>query len=269
LKVEQSKIWRNKSLPGVELLSASYNTFAFSKHWHDELAIGNIEEGAEGLLYKGESLLVPKHHIVAINPSEVHTGFSGAPNGWRYRMFYFNLPTLLAEFNSGDLAISPIIENPVINDRSLYVDLLQLHHSLEQSSFELTKESLLTTVLDTLFSRHGSIKNIERKHKNETKSAYLVRDMLQDNWHENPSLSALESLTGQSKFQIIRNFTKQFGITPHQFLLLIKAQKAKHLLAQGISCVETSLACGFYDQSHFSRNFKRAFGISPSRYLYA
>ena len=91
--------------------------------------------------------------------------------------------------------------------------------------------------------------------------------MLQDNWHENPSLSTLETLTGQNKFHIIRNFTKQFGITPHQFLLLIKAQKAKHLLAQGTSCVETSLVCGFYDQSHFSRNFKRAFGISPSRYM--
>ena len=120
MEVEQSKIWRNKSLPGVELLSASYNTFSFSKHWHDELAIGIIEEGAEGLLYKGENLLVPKHHIVAINPSEVYTGFAGATNGWRYRMFYFDLPTLSTQFNNGDLAIAPIIENQVIDSYTRY-----------------------------------------------------------------------------------------------------------------------------------------------------
>ena len=148
LDLEKSKIWKNQTLPGVELLSASYTKFEFSKHWHDELAIGIIEDGAEGLFYRGNNVLVPKHHIVAINPSEVHTGFAGSPKGWRYRMFYFDLPTLVKQFEYTDLSIAPIIEKPVIDDLHLFNDLLQLHLSLEISSFDLTKESLLAIALE-------------------------------------------------------------------------------------------------------------------------
>jgi AraC-like DNA-binding protein len=265
--VEKSKIWRNKTLPGVELLSASYTRFEFSKHWHDELAIGIIEEGAEGLFYRGNNLLVPKHHIVAINPAETHTGFAGSPNGWRYRMFYFDLATIAKQFAHTDLSIPPIIDRPVIDDLPLFKDLLQLHLSLEFSSFDLTKESLLAVALDKLFTQYGSKKATDNKSKIDINCAYLVRDVIYANWHSNPSLLELEALTGCTKFQIIRSFKGLFGITPHQFLLLVKAQKAKQFLTEGMSCVDTSLSCGFYDQSHFSRNFKRAFGVTPSNYI--
>ncbi len=226
MSLESSKLWINKAFPGVELLSANYTKFEFSKHWHDELAIGIIEDGAEGLFYKGNNLLVPKHHIVAINPSEIHTGFAGAPNGWKYRMFYFDLPMLVKQFDYSDLSITPIIEKPVIDDKHLFNDLLQLHHALELSSFALTKESLLVVALEKLFTRHGSIKNIENLKNTDSTSAFLVKEMINDNWHANPSLVELETLTGVTKFQIIRSFKKQFGITPHQFLLLLKAKKS-------------------------------------------
>jgi len=264
--LEKSKIWTNKTFKGVELLSASYTKFKFTKHWHDELAIGVIEEGAEGLFYRGKNLIIPKRHIVAINPSEVHTGFSGAPNGWRYRMFYFNLKELNSQFSNTDMPIDPIINRPMIYDEYLFHSLFQLHVSLENPSFELTKESLFTLALERLFRQYGSAKK-EKFNSICTTSSYLARDFIQDNFEFNPTLSELESISNCSKFQLIKSFKTIFGITPHQYLLLIKVKNAKNLLSKGLSCVDTSLACGFYDQSHFTRNFKKAFGISPSNYL--
>jgi AraC-like DNA-binding protein len=264
--LENSKIWTNKTFKGVELLSASYTKFKFSKHWHDELAIGVIEEGAEGLLYRGQNLIIPKRHIVAINPSEVHTGFSSAPNGWRYRMFYFNLEELNNQFAHSDIPIEPIINSPIIYDEDLFHFLLYLHVSLENPSFKLTKESLFILALEKLFRRYGTAKQ-GKFNSVCTKSSYLARDYIQDNFEFNPSLTELETISNCSKFQLIKSFKTIFGITPHQYLLLIKVKKAKNLLAKGFSCVDASLACGFYDQSHFSRNFKKAFGISPSNYL--
>jgi hypothetical protein len=103
--LETSKIWRNETFSGIELLSANFTKFKFAKHWHEELAIGVIEEGAEGLLYRGDNLIIPKRHIVAINPAEVHTGFSGTPDGWRYRMFYFDLKELSRQFENRGLPL--------------------------------------------------------------------------------------------------------------------------------------------------------------------
>ncbi len=263
--MEKSKIWRNDTFSGVELLSARYTKFEFSKHWHDELAIGMIEDGAEGLLYRGKNLVIPKKHIVAINPSEVHTGFSGAPNGWQYRMFYFNLNELASQFSHRGLPIDPIIDSPKIFDEALFDALLMLHIALEETAFEMTKESLFVLALEKLFTQYGSAKT-EKLNKVCSASSYLARDYIHAHYDSNPSLSELETISNCSKFQLIKHFKSIFGITPHQYLLLIKIQKAKALLSQGANCVDASLACGFYDQSHFTRNFKKAFGISPSNY---
>ena len=263
--MEKSKLWANETFSGVELLCASYTKFAFKKHWHDELAIGVIEEGAEGLFYRGSNHIIPKRHIVAINPGEVHTGFSSAPNGWRYRMFYFNLAALASQFGNRGLPIDPIIDEPKIYDEALFDMLFQLHLALEQSSFALSKESLFILALEKLFTQYGSAKK-EKFNRICIKSSYLARDFIHDNFESNPSLSELETISNCSKFQLIKSFKEIFGITPHQYLLIIKVKKAKKMLSTGVSCVEASLACGFYDQSHFSRNFKKAFGISPSNY---
>lgn len=264
---ESSKIWKNQTLPGVELLSANYTKFEFSKHWHDELAIGIIEEGAEGLLYRGNNLIVPKHHIVAINPSEVHTGYAGGCTGWQYRMFYFDLPELATLFENVALPVDPIIDKSIIDDVCLFNELLQLHLSLEMSSFDLTKDTLLAITLEKLFTQYGSLNDIDNTQNHDVKSAYAARDFMYAHWDQNPSLLELESVSGCTRFQLIRSFKALFGITPHQFLLLVKAKKAKQLLSNGMSCVDASLACGFYDQSHFTRNFKRAFGVTPSNYV--
>ena len=263
--METSKIWRNETFSGIELLSANFTKFQFSKHWHEELAIGVIEEGAEGLLYRGDNLIIPKRHIVAINPAEVHTGFSGTPDGWRYRMFYFDLKELSRQFENRGLPIDPIINQPMIDDDYLFDILFQLHLSLEQSSFELTKESLFILALERLFTQYGSAK-IEFNNIC-CKSSYLARDFIHDNFELTPSLTELEQISNCSKFQLIKSFKTIFGVTPHQYLLLVKVNNAKKMLSKGLSSVDVTMACGFYDQSHLTRNFKKAFGISPSKYL--
>ncbi|MCF2826587.1 MULTISPECIES: AraC family transcriptional regulator [unclassified Pseudoalteromonas] len=264
--MEKSKIWKDKSVEGVELLSAQYTKFEFAKHWHDELAIGVIEEGAEGILYGGQKLIVPKHHVVAINPSEVHTGFPGVPSGWRYRMFYFDLAFLQRLFDNMSVHLEPVVNRTIIDDNRLFLGLLQLHQAMEQASFTLTKESLLLMTLEKVFTQYGSVTNPENTAFIDTHSVFRARDYLFDNWQENISLNDLECLTDSTRFQLIKGFNSAFGLTPHQFLLQIKIQKAKLLLAKGMTCVDTALTCGFYDQSHFSRNFKRAYGVSPSNY---
>ena len=62
-------------------------------------------------------------------------------------------------------------------------------------------------------------------------------------------------------------FTKHFGISPKQFIIDLRIQKAKQLLAEGaLSNYAISEKCGFSNPYHFCRLFKQHTGISPSEY---
>jgi AraC-like DNA-binding protein len=45
-----------------------------------------------------------------------------------------------------------------------------------------------------------------------------------------------------------------------------RLQRARRLLLQGVSLAEAAFACGFADQSHLTRQFRRAYGVTPGRW---
>lgn len=62
-------------------------------------------------------------------------------------------------------------------------------------------------------------------------------------------------------------FAKYFNISPKQYVIEIRLQKAKQLLAEGVSNIsEISENCGFSNPYHFCRAFKQHTGITPSEY---
>lgn len=64
-----------------------------------------------------------------------------------------------------------------------------------------------------------------------------------------------------------RLFGKRYGMSPKQFIIDIRLAKAKQLLSEGITKINTVAAeCGFQNQYHFSRLFKEKTGLTPSEY---
>ena len=70
-----------------------------------------------------------------------------------------------------------------------------------------------------------------------------------------------------SKFHFIRQFKKIYGKTPHQYLTVVRIEKAMQLLRNGTPVSEVCHATGFESVSSFSGLFKRMAGIAPSAYL--
>ena len=69
-----------------------------------------------------------------------------------------------------------------------------------------------------------------------------------------------------SRFQLLRGFTRDVGITPHAYLIQKRIGLCRRLLAAGQSLADAALLAGFADQSHMTRAFVRQFGITPGRY---
>jgi AraC-like DNA-binding protein len=80
------------------------------------------------------------------------------------------------------------------------------------------------------------------------------------------TLTDLASDVGVSKFQLIRGFAREHGLSPHAYIVQRRLARARELIRTGRPLVEVALLAGFCDQSHLARCFTRQFGVPPSRY---
>ncbi|UXI66367.1 helix-turn-helix domain-containing protein [Tahibacter amnicola] len=84
-----------------------------------------------------------------------------------------------------------------------------------------------------------------------------------------PSLT-LAFLASQSQLRpldFLRAFVARFGITPHQYVLERRIQRARRLLQHTrLPIAQIAADCGFAQQSHLGMHFRRAFGLTPDRY---
>ncbi|MDE7293570.1 MAG: AraC family transcriptional regulator [Oscillospiraceae bacterium] len=69
-----------------------------------------------------------------------------------------------------------------------------------------------------------------------------------------------------SKYRFISKFRTQAGLTPHRFQVQNRIRKARRLIRSNFSLTEAALAAGFFDQSHFIKEFKKFTGLTPLAY---
>jgi AraC family transcriptional regulator len=83
----------------------------------------------------------------------------------------------------------------------------------------------------------------------------------------NYTISMLAQECDLSSSHFARAFKETTGLAPHQWLTRQRIEHARRLLAQtSMELSEIALACGFVDQSHFSRVFARQEKRSPGRW---
>jgi AraC-like DNA-binding protein len=90
--------------------------------------------------------------------------------------------------------------------------------------------------------------------------------LLHDSYRERISLDQLAACAGLSPFHFLRVFVQDVGLTPHAYLNQIRVREARRKLSLGAPCAQVALDCGFCDQSHMVRAFKRSTGVTPGQY---
>lgn len=89
------------------------------------------------------------------------------------------------------------------------------------------------------------------------------------NYSRDLSLNDLAESVHLSPFHVARLFKQALGVSPHQYLIQVRVNSARSLLAAGSgerSLAEVASAVGFADQSHLTRHFKRILGVTPKQF---
>ena len=95
----------------------------------------------------------------------------------------------------------------------------------------------------------------------------LARDLLREDREPAPTIAELAREVGISTFHFIRQFEAVFGLTPHQYRIQTRLERAKRLLATGDHTVtDVCMEVGFSSLGSFSTLFTRRFGETPSSY---
>ena len=97
-------------------------------------------------------------------------------------------------------------------------------------------------------------------------AARRIREYLHSQEGVSVDLQTLALKLGMSRYQVLRTFRAQYGLSPLAYQLCAKVAAARRLLKEGHSLTRVAADCGFADQSHFGRHFKKLTGVTPGDY---
>lgn len=253
-------------LGAMEFVQAEYRDHRFPLHFHDTFVIQLVHKGVDWC--SGNDASACSGQVFVHLPGAPHTGGTLDNDPLCYRAIYpgrelFRELTCrkVDEFSG---ARTWIVDHPAIVRRvDDFLDLcanVSEQHSVPESSLKELFEAVFDAREANEFdadSEEGDSPTYQRMLRAR---AYLTEHFARDVTNEELSVEC-----GVSQFHLIRCFRDHFGITPRQFLVSFRVSHAKRLLAEGYGIAEIAIECGFSDQSHLCRYFKKISGYSPGK----
>lgn len=176
------------------------------------------------------------------------------------------LNALLAEMDDVSGSFISQGEVRVTNNQERYHRFCELNNLLfSTASTEDKNTALIEFIGDSKYGT-GPVKAFPVMASDISRALHNVIEVLQHAERQPWALSELASLSGLSRYQLIRAFRAATGMTPHAYQLNLRINKARHWLHSGCDITDIAYRLGFADQSHFQRVFKAHTGVTPGCY---
>jgi AraC-like DNA-binding protein len=278
----------------VELLKATYQSQTFTRHTHDTYTLGMVLGGAGTFWCRGTEHFAGKGDIVAIPPGEVHTGSVGSGVG-ALSYLAVHLPVGLAVMHSESAGLrggkppefgSVLFRDAVVRrafealNKAVATVNVSSHGNVRANADDMgtfdeaAAEEAICVAIAELMRGHAEphtpneTLHPRRGIARESRVVGVIRAVIEDSYAnaDETSLQVLAERAGVTQFRVIRAFREATGLSPHHYLIQVRVERARQLLAKGAIPSMTALMTGFADQSHLTYHFKKHLGITPANY---
>lgn len=230
----------------------------FAAHSHDEYVLSCNVSGNEKLNLDGRSMDAAQTCTTLYNPGQVQSG-----DGTECLVSIYLDPAFFEKEFLASRNIS--FDAPIVNDPLLLRQFTELMGLVFQDGAAAALEEKLFSVIGCVTERYADMPCVSFPKSDDCR-VRRVKEMLMDRLDEATSLDDIAREMGLNKLAMLRMFAKATGVPPITWQRAKRIEAGRTFLKQGKSAAEAAYLTGFADQSHFTRWFGRAYGISPVRF---
>jgi AraC-like DNA-binding protein len=252
------------SSEGLDRIEAFFASHGFDPHRHDTYAIGFTLEGVQSFRYRGAAERSLPGQVFVLHPDEVHDGRAGTDAGFHYKILYVE-PRAIRDALDDESSPLPFVRSAVSTNVRIAAAIVPAFANLEVPLEELERDQIIVDLADALAAADPSIarRKLSTRH---WRAVDGVRDFLDARIGSAVTSAELETISGISRYAVARHFRACLGTSPYRYVVMRRLDRARALIRRGARLADAAADCGFADQSHMTRQFKRAYGLSPGRW---
>jgi len=286
---DRFRAWRPAVAGVTEVLHAHFVEHAYPMHAHASWTLLIVDDGVVSYDLDRHAHFVTDA-VTLLPPHVPHNGRSATANGFRKRVVYLDAAQLPVEL------IGRAVDQPVFVDALLRRRIHQIHGALAHPGEEFEAESRLALVAERLAEHLRRRVGEGASARSEGASGWgapsassvasatsaaeagmaatvadpplarALRDLLAERFRSGLTLSEAAALLHGHPAHLVRTFSREYGMSPHQYLTSLRVDHARKLVLAGMPLASVATESGFYDQPHLTRHFTRILGTTPGRF---
>lgn len=233
----------------------------------DYYLIHMIREGRGNFSCHGKTYSLQAGDHFMIFPGELVMYESDQQDPWSYCWIGFKGTSASQILSRCGFAPSrPIIRMEQLADfESFFSSVEQVLHEANAGA-SMEAEAYLRLVLAGYLKLHAAEENLGKPVPAGSQQVEKAVRWLTLQYTRPVTIKEMAGALGYHRTYLSKLFKQEMGISPRQFLLKIRMERARTLLSEPLTIEEIASSVGFSDPLYFSKQFKKWFGEAPSEY---
>lgn len=249
-----------RQFKGIEVVRIVDDARGFAPHFHDEFVLSVNVRGLERITLDKRSFDATAGDITLYNPAQIQSS-RVVSDPWQFVSMYVD-PTVLPEL--AGVSAETVFDKPLLSASPVAA---RMHGAIRSALNRATPDSVALEGLTRIFGDLLKIAGTRQPADSRCVPASVGR--IAERLRDDPALPPLTDLArdaGLTPVQLVRAFSRVYGMPPLAWSWNLRVSQARTRIARGDSIAAVAMDLGFSDQSHLTRRFRALFGVPPSQW---